>query len=89
MAIPNRVPARISPDSIAGTVTGVERSLSRVFILVSQGAIMGATDEEVKKTATAIIAGMSSAPLTFLPRVKARKRKNGKTRPKMRTGAFK
>jgi len=78
---PKRKPANISPKRINPRETGQLISLSKVRILVSQGAIIGPTDEEVKNTVTASTAGSKELIGTFLPRKKAKKRKKGNIRP--------
>lgn len=86
--IPNILPERISPKRIALRDKGEQMSLSKVLILVSQGAMTGPIDEEVKKTARLSIPGKREMGEIFLPRAKARKRKKGKNIPKIRTGDF-
>ena len=48
--IPYKNPARISPKIIAGMDAGVETRRSRVLPKVSQGAIMGVDEEEIKNS---------------------------------------
>ena len=88
IAVPKRKPANMSPKRINPKDTGQLISLSKVRILVSQGAIIGPTEEEVKNTAIAITAGNRELIDTFLPRKKAKNKKKGKIRPYIRTGDF-
>jgi len=78
---PKRKPANISPKRINSKETGQLISLSKVRCLVSQGVIIGPTEEEAKNTAMAITAGNKAAKGALFPRKKARKRKQGKIRP--------
>ncbi len=78
---PKRKPARISPKRINSRETGQLTNLSKVRILVSQGVIIGPTEEEVKKSARTITTGNRELKGIFLPRKKAKKRKPGKMKP--------
>lgn len=51
---PNNMEANISPISTISTVIGLESSISSVLCLVSQGAIIGVTDEAAKKSVKTI-----------------------------------
>ena len=88
IAVPKRKPANMSPKRIKPIDTGQLISLSKVRILVSQGAIIGPTEEEVKNTAIEITAGSKELIDTFLPKKKAKNKKRGKIRPYIRTGDF-
>jgi hypothetical protein len=52
--IPNIVEAKTSPTSTHLTVTGLDKSISRVLCRVSHGAIIGVTDEAVKSSVRVI-----------------------------------
>lgn len=60
---PKTTEPRISPSRIAQRVIGAETNLSKVFILVSQGAITGVIAETVKNRAIAISIGVNSRKL--------------------------
>lgn len=62
---PNMVDARISPINIVVMVIGLESNISSVLCLVSQGAIIGVTDEAVKKSVRVI----SEASPSFNPKL--------------------
>lgn len=81
IATPKRKPARISPKRINSREIGQLTNLSRVCVLVSQGVIIGPTEEEVKKSARTITIGNKELKGIFLPRKKAKKRKPGKIKP--------
>jgi hypothetical protein len=87
--VPNNKPDKISPMRIECNETGVEINRSKVFVLLSHGAMTGVTDEAVKKIVREIIPGTSACGGRFLPTENARNRKNGKRTPKIRTGPFK
>jgi hypothetical protein len=87
--VPNNKPDTISPTRIECNETGVEINRSKVFVLLSHGAMTGVTDEAVKKTVREIIPGTRACGGRFLPTENARNRKNGKRIPKIRTGPFK
>jgi len=78
---PKRKPARMSPKRINSREIGQLTNLSRVCVLVSQGVIIGPTEEEVKKSARTITIGNRELKGIFLPRKKAKKRKPGKIKP--------
>lgn len=87
--IPNKKEARISPVIIVEIDTGEETNLSRVLVLVSQGAISGTTAVEVKKRVIPTIPGKRKVKERFLPIQKARNRKQGNRIPNIKTGALK
>jgi len=86
---PNKNEASISPSIMVEISTGDETSLSRVLVLVSQGAIRGTTAAAVKNRAIEIKPGSSSLVDIFLPIPYARKRNIGNNTPNIRTGALK
>lgn len=86
MRIPKRKEASTSPKIIAATEMGADTSLSKVFILVSQGVITGTTEVAVKKRVMPIMLGTRNPVGTFLPIEKAKNRKSGNRSPKIRTG---
>ncbi len=88
IAMPKANPAITPPSTIAQVETGVVSSFSSVLILVSQGVIIGPTDEDVKNTAMASIGAANMVPERFLPNEKARNRNKGMSRPKIITGPF-
>jgi len=87
--VPNNNPARISPMRIECSEIGVEINLSKVFVLLSHGAMTGVTEEDVKNIVREIIPGTRTCGGRFLPTENARKRNKGKRIPKIRTGPFK
>lgn len=89
ITIPKVNPAKISPRRIDGIEIGADTNRSSVFILVSQGAMIGPTEDAVKKSVIPTKPGTREEGSTFLPMEKAKKRKSGKSTPKMRTGALK
>lgn len=86
---PKMKPANISPSIIEVMEAGVETSLSRVFILVSHGVIIGLADEVVKNSVMPIRPGNRTSNGIFLPMEKARKSVRGKNKPNIKTGALK
>lgn len=85
-ATPKRMEAIISPRRIPVREMGAAISLSKVFILVSQGAITGPTEVAEKKRVIPSRPGMRRLTGIFLPIEKARKKKKGKRMPKITTG---
>ena len=71
---------------IVGIDIGADTSLSKVFILVSQGTITGTTEVAVKKSVSPTEPGTKKLIGMFLPMEKARNRKRGSKIPKIRTG---
>lgn len=86
MTTPKSKEANTSPKMIAGIDIGADISLSRVFILVSQGAITGTTEVAVKKRVIPTKPGTKKLIGMFLPPEKVRNRKRGVRLPKIRTG---
>jgi len=86
---PNKKEAKMSPRIMVDIRTGDETSLSKVLVLVSQGAIKGTTAAAVKKRAIEIKPGSRSWVEMFLPSPNARKRKIGSSTPNINTGALK
>jgi hypothetical protein len=86
---PNIREATISPRIIAHNVIGAETNLSKVFILVSQGAITGPMDETVTKSAMPTRPGIKKVKERFLPKAKAINKKDGISIPDITTGPFK
>jgi len=86
---PKTKDAIMSPRSIALNGTGAETSRSNVFILVSQGAITGPTDVEVKKRVMPVMPGTRNSIGSSLPMENAKKRKSGKSMPNISTGPLK
>ena len=86
---PKMAEASTSPQIIVVTVTGAEINLSSVLIRVSQGAITGTTDVEVKKTAIPSMPGIRKSKGSSRPIEKARNRKRGNRRPNITTGPLK
>lgn len=85
---PKAKPAKISPKRMAGIEMGVEISRSNVFILVSQGTMIGATEEAVEKSVIPIKPGIREEGDTLRPMAKAKKRNNGKSTPEISTGGL-
>lgn len=83
---PKIAEANMSPKIIVATVTGAETNRSKVFMRVSQGAITGTTDVEVKKTLMPNMPGTRKLRERFRPIEKARNRKRGSKRPNIITG---
>ena len=86
--IPNMKEAVMSPKIMAHIVIGDDTSLSKVFILVSQGAITGPTDETVKNNAIPIKPGIKNFIGMSLPIENERNRKEGSSSPNITTGPF-
>jgi hypothetical protein len=86
---PNIRDANISPRIIAHNVIGAETNLSKVFILVSQGAITGPMDETVTKSVIPSNPGIRKLKERFLPKAKAINKKDGISIPDINTGPFK
>ena len=78
---PNRTEAIISPKIIAQRKIGEDTNLSRVFILVSHGAITGVIAETAKKRAILCKPGSKEVKLAFLLKKKERNKKAGIRRP--------
>jgi hypothetical protein len=86
---PNKREAIISPKMIAHKAIGAETNLSKVLILVSHGAITGPIDETVTKSTIPSKLGIRKLGENFLPRTKAKNKKEGINRPEITTGPFK
>jgi hypothetical protein len=86
--IPVSIDAIISPRSIVQVATGDDISLSSVLAWVSQGKVMGAIAEQVKKTDIAIRPGISVTGSIPRPKAKERNRKAGYITPMSTTGPF-
>jgi hypothetical protein len=86
MNIPVSIDASISPRRIVHTATGAETSRSRVRACVSQGKVMGAIAEQVKKTDMEISPGISDATGMSRPKAKAMNKKAGYMMPMSTTG---
>ena len=83
---PNRAEAIISPKMIAQREIGEDTNLSRVFILVSQGAITGVIAETAKKRDMPSKPGIRKLKDTFLLKEKEINRKAGISNPWIITG---
>ncbi len=83
---PNKKDANISPKMIAHKDIGAETILSKVFVLVSVGAIAGPIEVDVKKRAMASKPGNKNSIVNSLPKAKERNKNAGKSRPKITTG---
>jgi hypothetical protein len=86
--IPNNVPARASPRTSVGMLTGKVSNLSNVPDCFSHGMIRGPTEEAVKNIVMARKPGKYLAISNCLPIKNAKKRNVGRIRPKINTGAF-
>ncbi len=85
---PNKKDANISPKMIAHKDIGAEIILSKVFVLVSVGAIAGPIEVDVKKRAMASKPGNKNSIVNSLPKAKEINKNAGKSRPKITTGPF-
>ncbi len=85
---PNKKDANMSPKMIAHKGIGAETSLSKVFVLVSVGAIAGPMEVDVKKRAIASKPGNKNSIGSSLPKAKEMKKNAGKSKPKITTGPF-
>ncbi len=85
---PNKKDANMSPRMIAHNDIGAETILSKVFVLVSVGAIAGPIEVDVKKRAIANKPGNKNPIDSSLPKAKERNKNAGKSRPKITTGPF-
>jgi hypothetical protein len=85
---PNKKDANISPKMIAHKDIGAETILSKVFVLVSVGAIAGPIEVDVKKSAMASKLGNKNSIANSLPKAKEINKNAGKSRPKITTGPF-
>ena len=83
---PNRAEATISPKIIVQRQIGEDTSLSKVFILVSQGAITGVIAETAKKRAIPNKPGMRKFKDTSLLNEKEINREAGISNPWIITG---
>jgi hypothetical protein len=83
---PNRTEATISPKMMAQREIGEDTNLSRVFILVSQGAITGVIAETAEKRAIPSKPEIIKSKDTFLLKKKEIKRKAGISNPWIITG---
>lgn len=88
MIIPVNIDASISPKRIVQTATGQEISRSSVLACVSQGKVIGAIAEQVKKTDIAIRPGISDTAAILRPKAKAINIKAGYITPMSTTGPF-
>jgi hypothetical protein len=86
--IPYKNPANISPKIIAGMDAGVETRRSRVLPKVSQGAMMGVDEEEIKNSVIPSKPGNRLWGGISLPNTKAKNKQVGKKKPNMSTGGF-
>lgn len=86
---PNRTEATISPKIIAQREIGEETNLSKVFILVSQGAITGVMAETAKKRAIPINPEIRKLKGASLLNEKEINRKAGISNPCIITGPLK
>jgi hypothetical protein len=85
---PVSIDASISPRRIVQTAIGAEISRSSVRACVSQGKVMGAMAEHVKKTDMEISPGISDAAAILRPKAKAMNIKAGYMTPISTTGPF-
>jgi hypothetical protein len=88
MIIPVSIDASISPKRIVQTATGQEISRSSVLACVSQGKVIGAMAEQVKKTDIAIRPGISDTAAILRPKAKDMNIKAGYITPMSTTGPF-
>ena len=86
---PNRTEATISPKMMAQREIGEDTNLSKVFILVSQGAMTGVMAETAKKRAIPSKPGIKKLKDTFLLKEKEINRKAGISKPWIITGPLK
>ena len=86
MIMPVSIEASISPRRIVQTATGQEISRSSVLACVSQGKVIGAMAEQLKKTDTAIRPGISDTAAILRPKAKEMNMKAGKSTPISTTG---
>ena len=89
MNIPKSDDANAVPSSIEYSVTGLLKSISRVFCRASQGIIMGVIDDDVKNDDNAINAGMLSVNEIPLPTTNASHRNKGMRMPITMVGPLK
>jgi len=78
----------MSPRIISITLIGLDTSLSRVFVRVSQGAITGLIDVEVNQMAIPESPAINESGGISLPTRKAKKKKKGNRIPNITTGPF-
>ena len=78
---PNKAEAMISPKIIAQNGSGAETNLSKVFILVSQGAITGVIADTAKNRAIPNKLGIKKVSGIFLPKKKEINKKEGINSP--------
>lgn len=86
--MPVSIDATISPKSIVQTARGDDASLSSVLACVSQGNVIGAIAEQVKKTDIDIRPGINDTADIFRPKAKAMNIKAGYITPISTTGPF-
>lgn len=86
---PNSTEAKISPKIITQRKIGEDTSLSKVFIRVSQGAIVGVIAETAKKRAIPNKPGNKKFRDISLLKEKERKRKAGISKPCIINGPLK
>lgn len=77
---------KMSPMSISVTLIGLNTSLSSVFVLVSQGAMTGLIEVEVNQVAIPESPATKERGGISLPTKKAKKKKKGRSIPKITTG---
>ncbi len=80
--------ASMSPKRIVQTATGQEISRSSVLACVSQGKVIGAIAEQVKKTDMDISPGISNTAVILRPKAKEINIKAGYITPISMTGPF-
>jgi molybdopterin-binding protein len=80
--------AIMSPKRIVHTATGLETNLSSVRACVSQGKVIGAIAEHVKKTDMDISPGISITAVISRPKAKDMNIKAGYSTPISTTGPF-
>ena len=85
---PVSIDASMSPRRIVQTAMGAETSRSSVRACVSQGKVIGAMAEHVKKTDMEISPGISDAADILRPKAKAMNIKAGYITPISTTGPF-
>ena len=86
---PNKTEAITSPKMIAHKVIGEDTNLSKVLILVSQGAITGLMAETVKKSTIPSKLGIKDLKGNSLFRKKATNKKAGNNKLWITTGPLK
>lgn len=87
-SIPYENPAMMSPEIMAVIDAGVETRRSKVLLRVSQGAITGVEEKEMKKSVMPSMPGKRMVGEIFLPNARAQNRQMGKKMPKIKTGGL-